>query len=53
MIQVKIENRLPAETIPFESITDKIHYDLIKKKAEINLQLSAEALRSRYPLIYE
>jgi hypothetical protein len=50
---IKIENRLPAETIPFESITDKIHYDLIKKKAEINLQLSAEALRSRYPLIYE
>jgi hypothetical protein len=50
---IKIEHRLPAETVPFESIADKIHYDLVKKKAEVNLQLSAEALRNRYPLIYE
>ena len=50
---IKIENRLPAETIAFESIADKIHYDLVKKKAEVNLQLSAEALRSRYPLVHE
>ena len=50
---IKIENRLPAEAIPFESIADKVRYDLLKERAETNLQLSADALRSRYPLVHE
>lgn len=50
---IRIENRLPAETIPIASIVDKVRYDLLKERAETNLQLSADALRTRYPLIHE
>ncbi|MBT3425420.1 MAG: peptidyl-prolyl cis-trans isomerase [Gammaproteobacteria bacterium] len=50
---VRIENRLPAEAIPFESIVDKVSYDFLKEQAEANLERSANALRSRYPLVHE
>jgi hypothetical protein len=50
---VRIENRLPAEAIPFESIVDKVSYDFLKERAEANLERSADALRTRYPLIHE